>query len=425
MTRRLNVRHWLLLVMTLSLLALTNTPHRSNAQDGGTTFPITITDASGNEVTIESIDAIASGSGDITEIIAALGFEDNLVGIDISSTYPENLLDHIPEIGFARRLSVEPIAAVNPSVFFCTETCSPASVFDQLRALNIPVVIIPDDSTSGIELPLKKITMVAAALGVPEQGEALRIKVAREIEWARTSVANIQEDPTILFLYVRGRTLQLVSGTGTPAYDLITTVGGIDVGAAAGVVGYMALSAEVMLNAYPEYIVMFQGSVDSAGGLDKVKELPGVGDTPAAQNDQILVFDDQFILGMSTRTGLAALELASRVHPTMTWELNVAYPYAYPDATETEISVESPASVYATDETLLATVQELGFHARVFENHAEASLIVATQSSDWASLREAGYTVVVVSGNADIAEIAAALGVPGRGEALIARKAAN
>lgn len=425
MIRQLKLRHWLLMVIALSLLVFTNPLHHSQAQDGGTTFPITITDATGNEVTIESIDAIASGSGDVTEIIAALGFEDNLVGIDISSTYPEDLLDRIPEIGFARRLAVEPIAAVNPTVFFCTETCSPASVFDQLRALNIPVVIIPDNSESGIELPLEKITMVAAALGVPEEGEALRTQVAREIEWAKTAVANVTEEPTILFLYVRGRTLQLVSGTNTPAYDLIGTVDGIDVGAAAGVVGYMPLSAEVMLNAYPEYIVMFQGSVDSAGGLDKVRELPGVGDTPAAQNDHILVFDDQFILGMSTRTGLAALALAAQVHPTMTWEMDMPYPYHYTDMTGIEVLVATPVELYATDETLLTTVQELGFHAKILDTPVEGSLIIATQSADWASLREAGYTVVVVSDTADIPEIAAALGVPGRGEALIARKAAN
>jgi iron complex transport system substrate-binding protein len=420
--RRFKIHHALLLTTALSLFLLL-APANTKAQDGGTTFPIIITDATGTEVTIESIDAIASGSGDVTEIIAALGFEDKLVGIDISSTYPADLLDRIPEIGFARRLAVEPIAAVNPSVFFCTQTCSPASVFDQLRELGIPVVIVPDNPESGINIPLEKITMTAAALGVPEKGEELRAQVALELDWVETAVANVQETPTMMFIYLRGRNLQLVSGTETPGYDLINAVGGLDVGAEAGVVGYQALSAEVMLNAYPEYIVMFQGSVDSAGGLDQVKELPGVGETPAAQNDDILVFDDQYILGMSTRTGQAALELASQVHPTMTWEYAISYPYSYIDATGTEISVETAGPLYATDEVLLETVQKLGFHAELVDAPVEGSLIIASQSTDWVSLRDAGYTVIMINDAAEIIEIAAALNVPGRGEALIARKA--
>jgi iron complex transport system substrate-binding protein len=417
-------RAWLTLLLATWLLAgLPINTANVDAQDGGSPFPLTIVDASGNEVAIESVDAIASGSGDVTEIIAALGFADRLVGVDISSTYPEGLMDALPSIGFARRLAVEPIAAVNPSIFFCTETCGPATVFDQLRELNIPVVIIPDNERSGINLPLEKVTMIAAALGVPERGEALNARISRELEWVKTASANIGEPPAVMMLYLRGRNLQLAAGRGTPSQFMIEAAGGVDVGTAAGVVGYQPLSSEILLNAFPEYILLMQGGIDGIGGVDKVLEIQGVADTPAGQEGNLLIYDDQFLLGMSTRTGQAVMDIAHRIHPEMTWEMTVSYPYTVTDVTGTSVTVDGAGPVMAANEGLLELAQQLGFHALSLEARADDGLILAAQSDDWASLRAAGWAVIVVSDNADIAEVAAVLNAPGRGEALIARRA--
>ncbi|RMD78934.1 MAG: hemin ABC transporter substrate-binding protein, partial [Chloroflexi bacterium] len=38
-------------------------------------------------------------SGDITEIIFALGMGDNIVGVDISATYPADKVKALPSIG--------------------------------------------------------------------------------------------------------------------------------------------------------------------------------------------------------------------------------------------------------------------------------------------------------------------------------------
>lgn len=396
-----------------------------NAQDDSTQFPITLVDATGNEVTIESIDAIASGSGDVTEIIDALGFRDNLVGIDISSTYPPELLDEIQNIGFARRLTVEPIAAVNPTVFFCTEICSPTAVLDQLRDLDIPVVIIPDNETSGIELPVQKIEMVAAALGVPERGTALAQQVATEIDWVNTALANVVEpDPYVLMVYVRGVRLQLISGKDVPAEAMITTAGGIDAGADIGIEGYTTLNAELILTAFPDHILLMQDGVDSAGGLDTVRAIQGVSQVPAGENDSFIVVDDMFLLGMSTRTGQSLLTLAKTFHPSMTWELAVAYPYNITDATGTELTVDSAMPLLVTNAELFDLAQQLGYHPVRLESQSTdaGNLILATVDDDWQTWRDGGATVIVIPSQVEISMVATALGVPGRGEALAARR---
>jgi iron complex transport system substrate-binding protein len=396
----------------------------SNAQDDGDgSFPRTIVDATGNEVTIESIEGIVSASGDVSEIIVALGFEDNLVGVDISSTYPSNLLDDIEPIGFARRLAIEPIAAVNPTIVFCTQTCAPTSVLDQVRSLNIPVVVIPDPDNPSLDLPLQKIEMIADALGVPERGAELINRLQVELDWINTSIANVEETPYMMMVYVRGTRLQLLSGEGVPAYTMITNVGAIDAAADIGVVGYTTLNAELILTAYPDYILLMQGGVDSFGGLDEVRKIQGMSQTPAGENDNFIVFDDQFLLGMSTRTGQALIELAAIIHPSMTWEVAVQYPYTITDATNTEITIESNVSVAVTNNQLFDVVQQLGYHPLRLDDVQAASLIIATPSDDWETLRNDDYIVIVVSDDSDVSQIAATLGVPGRGVALLARRA--
>ncbi|HLA45304.1 MAG TPA: hypothetical protein VJZ27_17785, partial [Aggregatilineales bacterium] len=96
--------HRNLITLTILMLIFTGLPV-SRAQEASAAFPITVTDATGTQVTIESLDAIVSGSGDVTEIIHALGFYENLVGVDATSTYPAEALQEKVEIGFSRRLT--------------------------------------------------------------------------------------------------------------------------------------------------------------------------------------------------------------------------------------------------------------------------------------------------------------------------------
>ncbi len=392
------------------------------AQDGGgNTFPITIVDATGRTVTIDSIERIVSGSGDITEIIAALGFADHLVGVDISSTYPPEILEQVNAFGFARRLTLEPIVAMDPTVFFCTETCMPDTVLDQLRELGIPVVIAPDSEDVDLTLPIRKVEMVAAALGVPEEGRVLSEQIETEIDWARTAIANTQTRPYVLLLYFRGTRLQLVYGSKTPAEALIEGAGGIEAAGEIGIEGYVPLNPEILLTAYPDYVLLMQSGIESAGGLDVARSLQGMSQTPAGQNDNFLIYDDQYLLGFSTRTGQMLLDLAADIHPDMTWELEVEYPYTFTDATSENVTVHMPRFVATTSE-LAPIVRALGFHPTMVEDATTDDILLMQLEDDWQSYRDKDFTVIVVPSAEEISFIASGLGVAGRGEALIARK---
>lgn len=403
-----------LLIFLLACVLLL--PTTMQAQDAAP-LPITITDATGAEVTIESLDRIVSGIGDVTEIIVALGFADQLVGVDATSTYPPELLEEKTNIGFGRRLAVEAVAAAEPTVFFCSQVCGPADVLDQIRDLDIPVVIVPDTEDGGLTLPFQKIDMVAAALGVTDQAALLKERLQREIEWVEIATANVSSQPAVLHLYIRSRGLQLAGGAGTPTQYLIEGAGGLDAGKEAGVEVYVPLSPEILLTAYPDYLLLTAGSIESVGGLEAALDIQGLADTPAVQNDQIIVMDTLFLLGMSLRTGQAMMELAHHIQPDMTWELTPTYPYTYTDAASNALTVSEAAPVMVENTADLALVQQLGFHAELYQPGTElpATVIYLTRTGVEAP---SGAISITLSDAPTIDELAAALNVPGRGVAL-------
>ncbi len=385
---------------------------------------ITLTDATGAEIRLNPPQRFISGSGDVTEIIYALGAEAGLIAIENSATYPPEALETLPSIGFGRQLSLEPIVALNPDVFFCTQACSPDSILEQLRQLGITVIILPDSEPADLTLPRQKIEMLAQALGIPDKGQELAEQVTREIDWVQTALVNQTTPPTVFNFYMRGRGLQLAAGSGTPADAMIQGAGGINAATEAGVESWQPLSAEIILTAFPDWIVLTEGNVEASGGMEEILKVQGLNATPAVKTGQIIVLDTSYFLGLSTRTGQALMELAQIFHPQTTWEHHISYPYSYTDLTGETITLEVAPSILITHHPdLLTLTRQLGFHSQMMDFIPITSLIIATEGENWASLREAGATVIVVADDFSIDEVATALNVTGRGAALQARLA--
>jgi iron complex transport system substrate-binding protein len=278
-------------------------------------LPVTVQDVAGNDVTVTDVSRIIPLSGDIAEIVYDLGFAANVVGVDVSAVYPVGQWDALPKVGFERQLSAEGILSLNPTVVIGKEQAGPPEVLEQIRAAGVPVVIVPEPQT--IEAPTVKIRAVAAALGVTEAGEALATATQAEIDAAIARAETATSQPTVMFLYVRAGGTQLIGGQGSVADAMIQAAGGIDAGTEAGIQYFMPVTSEAIVAAAPEFILLPQSGVDSIGGLEAVLEIPGISETPAAQNDQILVYDDLLLVGMTPRTGEFLQEMVSVLHPEL------------------------------------------------------------------------------------------------------------
>lgn len=271
-------------------------------------LPVTVVDHAGASVTVESIDRIIPLDGDIAEVVFALGLGDRVVATDLSATYPPEA-DDLPQIGYQRALSTEPIAAFEPTVLLATALAGPPETLDELRRLGFPLIIVPSEPTS--QGPGMKIRAVASALGVPGRGEALAAEVENAIAETAAQTACGEDCPRVLMVYVRGTSAQLVFGESSPTRWLIEAAGGVDVSGELGVVDPTPISAEAIVSAAPDVLITTEAGLESVGGLDGLLEIPGLAGTPAGREGRVLTYDAQLLLGNGPRVADLLSQLIS------------------------------------------------------------------------------------------------------------------
>ncbi len=262
-------------------------------------LPVTVTDETGSAITVESIERIIPLDGDIAEVVFALGLGANVVATDLSATYPPEA-DALPEIGYQRALSAEAVAAFAPTVLLATDIAGPPEALDDMRRLGFPLVIMPNEATStGAG---RKIRAVAAALGVASRGESLAQEIDDAIAAAAVEAGTVEAPLRVIALYLRGTAAQLVLGESSNTRWLIEAAGGIDVSASMGITEPVPISAEAILAAAPEVVLVPEAGLTSVNGIDGLLEIGGIGETPAGRERRVLSYDDQLLLGNGPRT---------------------------------------------------------------------------------------------------------------------------
>lgn len=277
-------------------------------------LPATVKDKDGKDVTVSDISRIVVLNGDLTEVVYALGLGDNVVGVDTSATYPPEAAQK-PKIGYQRSLNAEGIVSLQPTVIIGSELAGPPAVIEQIRSTGVPVVLFK--TVSSLDDVSRKITDVAAALGVPNRGRLLAEQTKKDIDEALALAQRSTSKPRVAFLYLRGSTTQVIMGKGSGADVLITAAGAIDAGAEAGVTGSKPLTPEALVAAQPDVILVLTAGLQSVGGVDGLLQIPGMAQTPAGQQRRVVDFDDQYLLGLGPRAGKALMDLVKALHPEL------------------------------------------------------------------------------------------------------------
>ncbi len=256
------------------------------------------------------VERIVSIGGAVTEIVHALGALDQVVAVDTTSTWPEEA-EALPDVGYMRRLSPEPVLALEPTLVLAVEDAGPPSALDQLKAAGARVVTIADDpSPEGV---VAKVRAVAAALGRQAAGEALVARLDDEFAALREAVAALPDRPRVLFLLSVGRGAPLVAGRETSAAGIIALAGGRN--AVEGFTDFKPLTPEAAITAAPDIILVPERSVPLLGGPEAILARPELAATPAGRAGRLLAMDAQLLLGFGPRTPDAIRRLAAALHP--------------------------------------------------------------------------------------------------------------
>jgi len=247
---------------------------------------------------------IVSLNGTISEIICDLGRQGQIVGVDVTSTYPA-ALEKLPKVGHNRNISAEGVLAQNPTLVVGTTESLKPEVAAQLKSAGVRVELFKQAySVDGTKQLIKE---VAAAFGATAEVPALLKKLDAQL----TQVRKPAKSPKVLFIYARGTGTMMVAGQGTQVEKIIQLAGGQN--AATGFTEFKPLTAEALVAANPDVLLLFDSGLQSLGGKAGLLQVPGIAQTTAGRTGRVVEMDGQLLTGFGPRLGLAASELSKKL----------------------------------------------------------------------------------------------------------------
>ena len=302
-------------VLTLKVMALTLVPillltacaqSPVNSQTAITQSDVTsISITPVEELTDVRIVALANGAA---ELISAMGYLDNLVGRDIASSTPE--LKDVPVVTSGHQVIPETIIALQPTLVIVDDATGPSSAITKLESAGIEIVNI-SQSWNLADLVIK-VEQIGAVLKAPKSAALLKNILLESVNGNLVAASPADKRLKVAFLYLRGTSsIYLVGGQGSGADYLINATGAIDIGAQQLDKPFTPLTAETMAQLNPDLILVMIAGLESVGGVSGLVELPGIAQTGAGKNRQVVAVDDSLLLSFGPRTPSLISELAA------------------------------------------------------------------------------------------------------------------
>ena len=251
------------------------------------------------------------------EIIWALGAQESVVGIDLSTTYPPEA-KQVQTVGYHRALSAEGILSLHPTAIIHDNNIGPPQVVQQLQQLNIPMKTFTakNDSFDGTKALIRE-------MGAYFHKEARAEELCKALDDQRAAslekVKQYSDHPRVAVIHFgRASNVYLVVGKG----------GGGDGGGVSQMIelagGEMAVenrgmqrmeSPEIIAKANPDVILLTNYGYDRLGGsLDQIKALPGVATSNAARDNRIYRIEENVLNYFGPRSGENIAKVAEIIH---------------------------------------------------------------------------------------------------------------
>lgn len=247
---------------------------------------------------------IVSLDGGVSEILVALGLENRIVGVDITSNYPASLKKKT-QIGHNRNISAEGIIALKPTLVVGTETQINPVLPEQLKSAGIRTALFRQElSIGGIR---KLVNNVAEATGTQKKAALVIQKFDKELN----AVQKRKLNKKVLFIYARGTGTLMVSGKGTAIERMIQFAGATN--AVTAFNDFKPLTSEALIAAAPDVLLLFDSGLQSVGGIDGLLKVPGIAETPAGRKRKIVSMDGELLSGFTLRLPQAVKILQSKL----------------------------------------------------------------------------------------------------------------
>jgi len=277
-------------------------------------FPIEVTDALGDKVTIEEEpEKIVSAIPSNTEIAFALGLGDKIVGVSDHDNYPEEVQD-IEKVG-GLELNVEKIISLQPDLVLAHASAADAfkEALEQLRNSDISVFVVTN--AESIDETYTVIEEIGTVTGAEDEAEEIISGMKEGFAAIEEKTAAIKdEDRKSVFMESSPEPEIYTGGNNTFWQELLTIIHADN--AAEDQDGWVQLDPEVIVDLNPDVILTTYGDyVDNP--VDQVLNRNGWGEVTAIKEEQVFDLESDLVSRSGPRLVEGAEEMAKVVYPEL------------------------------------------------------------------------------------------------------------
>lgn len=275
----------------------------------GRAEPVTIKDALGRKVTLKAPpQRIVSIFASNTELLAALGLADRIVGIESFTRYPPEVIGK-PLVGGRLGFSVDAIVALKPDLVVMTPARQATyQLLDPMERLGIPSLVVLARTVDEV---LSNIRLFARAAGVAERGQEITDGLNARIARVKDATMGLASPRVVMVTGRIGNGLVLVTRPDTYTGDAVTIAGGRF--ALSGSAAIPQVSPEAIFAAEPD-VLLFAGSQKE---LDELARQPGWRDMKAVRTGRAFIVPRTEFLIPGPRTIDGIERLAKLLHPSL------------------------------------------------------------------------------------------------------------
>ncbi len=274
-------------------------------------FPLTVTDALGNEVTIpakpQRIISLTLGTD---EILLSLVGPERLIGVTyLAQDETTSNIASDPDLAkVANSLEADPeqVIALEPDLVIVASFTNPA-VLDQLVSAGLTVYVV--GNFISIDAMEENILQIGALVGEDAAAQAMVASMDESLAVVADEVSQAGGDPPRVLYFTSGG---WVAGSATTVDDMIVRAGGVNAAAEAGLVDWNQVGEEAVLTMNPDAVILSPYVTD-----DEFKTNPVYATLNAVVSDRVVTISDAYMSATSQYIVLGVEAVAHLLHPEL------------------------------------------------------------------------------------------------------------
>ena len=272
------------------------------------TFPMTITDAVGKEITLESPpEKIVSLIPSNTEILFALGLNNEIVGVTDNDDYPAEATEK-QKVG-GMEYNIEQIIALQPDIVFAhaSSMTFSAGAIEQLESAGLKVFVVTN--AKDFNEIYTTIEQLGRATGKLPEAEKIIKDMKAKVEEVLAKLEDVK--PKKVFVEASDEPHIFTAGKDTFMNEMLNMIHAENV--AADTVDWYEISSEQIIAKNPDVIVVTYHYVPEI--LTKLPQRAGFDTINAVKNKTIVQVDESTTSRQGPRLGEGLEELAKAIYP--------------------------------------------------------------------------------------------------------------